>query len=199
MPTRRCFLLTAALLAAELLAAASPALAQDAQEESVWRLLQGGGHVVLIRHAQTVSGVGDPAHFKLGDCSTQRNLSEQGKADAARIGLAFRTRDIPVDAVYSSRWCRCLDTAHLAFGQAIPAPWIDSTFTGDEATRAERTRVTLNALAGRSGKGNVVLVTHAVNIQSLSGVYPASGEMVVAALETPDSFRVVGRIAVPKY
>lgn len=195
MPSRRFFLLTIALLAA---AGPAPArAAQDAQEESLWRLLQGGGYVVLIRHAQTVPGVGDPAHFKLGDCSTQRNLSEQGKADAVRIGQAFRTRGIPVDAVYSSRWCRCLDTAQLAFGQAIPAPWIDSTFTSDEATRAERTRATFHALTGRSGKGNVVLVTHAVNIQSLSGVYPASGEMVVAALDTPDSFRVVGRIAVP--
>lgn len=192
MSSRRCFLLSAALLAA-----GGPAAGKDAQEESVWRLLQGGGHVVLIRHAQTVPGVGDPAHFKLGDCSTQRNLSEQGKADAARIGLAFRTRDIPVDAVYSSRWCRCLDTAQLAFGQAIPAPWIDSTFTSDEATRAERTRATFHALAGRSGKGNVVLVTHAVNIQSLSGVYPASGEMVVAMLDAGDRFKVVGRIAVP--
>lgn len=192
------FPLALALFSA-LLIASWPVKAQSGQDEAtLWRLLQGGGHIVLIRHAQTVAGVGDPADFKLDDCSTQRNLSEQGQADATRIGQAFRARGVPVDAVYSSRWCRCLDTARLAFGEVTPAPWLDSMFNSDQETRRQGARVALAALAQRSGQGNVVLVTHAANIQAMAGVSPASGEMVVVLPDGRERFTVLGRIGVPQ-
>ena len=102
---RRSFMGMLALLGA------SPAGAADTDSAALWRRLREGGHVVLMRHAATVPGVGDPQNFKLGVCATQRNLSDGGREDARRIGAAFRERDVPVSEVLSSRWCRCVDTA----------------------------------------------------------------------------------------
>ena len=101
--------------------AAIPAAHAD---ESLWALLKGGGQVVLMRHAVTTPGVGDPEGMRLADCATQRNLSDEGRAHAKQVGEAFRARKIPVGQVLSSPWCRCLETARLAFGiepQASPA------------------------------------------------------------------------------
>ncbi|MEO7855196.1 MAG: histidine phosphatase family protein, partial [Rubrivivax sp.] len=78
-----------------------------------WALVQ-PGTVVVFRHANA-PGIGDPAAFKLGDCSTQRNLDDDGRAQAVRIGEQFRQRDIAVGAVFSSQWCRTRETAALAF------------------------------------------------------------------------------------
>ena len=92
------------MLALALLIVALPAFA----EEEPWALLRQGGHVVLIRHTITTPGVGDPEGFRLEDCSTQRNLSEEGKQHAKRIGQAFREFRVPIEALYSSPWCRCV-------------------------------------------------------------------------------------------
>lgn len=91
-------------------------------DETLWDLLKGGGQVVVIRHASTVSGFGDPPGYRLDDCATQRNLSDQGREEAERIGAAFRGRGVPVESVLSSPWCRCLETARLAFGSVRLRP-----------------------------------------------------------------------------
>ncbi|GAB3550254.1 hypothetical protein GCM10027343_33140 [Noviherbaspirillum agri] len=173
--------------------------AQDAEEEAVWSALKNGGHVVLIRHAVTEPRIGDPPGFRLGDCRTQRNLSAQGREDARRIGEAFRSRAIPVSDVLSSRWCRCLDTARLAFGRATPATMLDSMFNDDDARRnEEKIRAVKAAVARRSASGNLVLVTHNVNIRALTGVSPSSGEMVVVLPAADGEMKVVGRLHVPQ-
>src|SRR5512141_654229 len=79
-----------------------PASAEDA----VWDALRGGGKIVVLRHASTEPGLGDPPGFRLDDCATQRNLSEAGRAEARRIEAAFVRRAVPVARVLSSRWCR---------------------------------------------------------------------------------------------
>lgn len=173
------------------------AIAFGADDESVWSALRSGRHVVLIRHAITEPGIGDPPGFRIGDCGTQRNLSEQGRKDAARIGEAFRRREIPVSEVLSSRWCRCLDTARLAFGRATPVPMLDSMFNDKEKPAEEKIREVFEYVARRPETGNLVLVTHNQNIQALTGVSPASGEMVVVTPEQKGKFRVIGRIASP--
>ena len=86
------------LLALLVLAAPSLAIA----DEAIWELLRGGGQVVLMRHAVTTPGVGDPAGFRLDDCATQRNLTDAGREDARRVGAAFRARSIPIGHVLSS-------------------------------------------------------------------------------------------------
>ena len=102
----------AVLVLGFLLFAVVPATADDA----LWTLLKGGGHVLMFRHA-TAPGTFDPPGMRLDNCATQRNLDEQGREEARPIGEAFRARAIPVDLVLSSRWCRCTETAKLAFGR----------------------------------------------------------------------------------
>jgi phosphohistidine phosphatase SixA len=191
--TRRPFLLLLAGLALGRVATAEPE-----SDEGLWSALKSGGYVVFIRHAITEAGVGDPAGFTLGDCSTQRNLSAQGRADAQRIGKAFRDRGVPIHDVLSSRWCRCIDTARLAFGRVTPSPMLDSMFVDAENVREKKVRATLATVATRrTDAENLILVTHARNILALTGVSPGSGEMVVAVLQGTDRFKVIGRLERP--
>ncbi|HZN31975.1 MAG TPA: histidine phosphatase family protein, partial [Xanthobacteraceae bacterium] len=95
-----------------LLSAASPAAAQD-DAAALWAALRAGGHVALIRHTATIGGAGDPPGFRLDDCATQRNLTEQGRAQARRLGETFRAESVPVGKVLSSQWCRCRETVAL--------------------------------------------------------------------------------------
>src|SRR5262245_37204841 len=91
--------------------------APAARAESVWDALRSPGSVVVLRHSYA-PGSFDPPDAKLEDCSTQRNLDEGGRGQAARIGEAFRKNAIAVGKVLSSPRCRCMDTGRLAFGQA---------------------------------------------------------------------------------
>src|SRR5262245_9484238 len=86
-------------------------------DEATWRILRTPGVVVLLRHS-TAPGTFDPPDARLDDCATQRNLDASGRAQARRVGEAFRQRGVTVDTVLSSPRCRCLDTARLAFGKA---------------------------------------------------------------------------------
>lgn len=95
-----------------LVAASLAALPADAENAVLWSALRGGEHVVLMRHA-VAPGTGDPAGFELDDCSTQRNLSERGREQARATGERFRANGVTDAAVYSSQWCRCLETARL--------------------------------------------------------------------------------------
>ncbi len=157
------------------------------------RALRSGGHVILIRHASTVPGIGDPAGFVLTDCATQRNLSEAGRAEAARIGATFKAERIPVGQVLSSRWCRCLDTARLAFGKVSPWPALDSHFDHPADGAAQAAAVNSGIAARETAGENLVLVTHQVNISALTGVSPAQGEAVVTR-RAGNALRVVGRL-----
>jgi phosphohistidine phosphatase SixA len=171
-----------------MLALASPASAS----EPAWEALRAGGTVALIRHARA-PGTGDPPGFRLADCSTQRNLSDEGRAQARRLGEALRGRGVTIARALSSRWCRSLDTARLAFGDATePFPPLDSFF-GDRQTEPEQTRAVRAAIAGWQGPGVLALVSHQVNITALTGVFPAEGEVVVLRPKA-DGFDVVGRI-----
>jgi phosphohistidine phosphatase SixA len=183
-------------VAAALVAVATgaPALADDA----VWQALRAGGHAVLIRHA-TAPGTGDPPTFALGDCATQRILSDEGREQARAIGRAFRAAGIAVDEVLTSRWCRASETAALlALGPVEPLEALDSFFTRRERGPAQV--AVLEARIGRLGRRTVVMVTHQVNITALTGIYPGSGEAIVVAPAGDAGsdgarVRVVGRLA----
>ncbi len=178
-----------------LLAAAGLAAADASADDATWDRLRSGGHVVAIRHAATVPGVGDPPGFRLDDCATQRNLSESGRDEARRLGEAFRVRGVPVGEVLSSEWCRCRDTAALAFGRYVAWPALNSFF-GNRATEGEQTRTVRERALRWTGPGNLVLVTHQVNVTALTGVFPAPGELVVLR-PAGGSLELVGRIAPP--
>lgn len=182
------------------LAAGLPWLAPFAQadEADLWKRLAAGGHVVVMRHAATTPGVGDPPGFRLEDCQTQRNLSSAGRADAKAIGAAFHRHAVPVGKVLTSRYCRCLHTAELAFGRAEPAEMVDSNWQQDEATVARKVAAVRRYVATYSEPGNLVLVTHDVNVRALTGESLAQGEMVVAKAQPDGALRVIGTLAVPK-
>jgi phosphohistidine phosphatase SixA len=174
-----------------MLLLSTPATAIDS--EALWALLQSGGQVVVIRHAATEPGVGDPPGFRLDDCRTQRNLSAAGREEARRIGVALQARGVPIGQVLSSRWCRCLETARLAFGSVEPWQPLDSFFN-DRSREAEQTPVVRQRAGERPTTGNLILVTHQVNIAALTGISPAAGEMVILTPQGDSTFRLAGRL-----
>ena len=176
--------------AALLLSLALPAQAS----EPLWALLKGGGQVVLIRHTITTAGVGDPPGFRLDDCSTQRNLTGEGRGHAKRIGEAFRARAIPVERVLSSQWCRCVETAQLAFGKSEPSGALGNLF-GRPENRAGQIEQ-MKALAGELRTGNLVLISHGSTISALTGISPATGEMVIVTPQGGGKFTVAGQLGV---
>lgn len=176
-----------------LLALAS--LTATAAETAPWSALREGGHVLILRHAVTEPGIGDPPQFKPGDCSTQRNLSATGRAQAQRLGKRLAEQGTGVAEVLSSRWCRCMDTARLAFGKVSPAPELDSFF-GESHKAAKQTAALRKRIADFRGPGNLVLVTHQVNITELTGAHPAMGETIVLKIKS-GQLETVGRIPPP--
>ena len=111
-----------------LLGIVAAADSAGAGEAEVWTALRAGGHVALMRHTDAPGGVGDPPGFRIDDCSTQRNLSAKGRADAARIGARLKSEGIAVERIVSSPWCRCMDTATLL--QSHDRPLSDDILSG---------------------------------------------------------------------
>lgn len=168
-----------ALCAALLLAAGSaPAQAQTQPPGlSGWDALTDGS-IVLFRHANA-PGVGDPDHFRLNDCSTQRNLDALGRAQSRGLGAQFRQRKIAVGQVLTSQWCRTRETAQLAFpGKPVDAPAFNSFFS-DRSSSEAQTAQALQTLTRWRGPGVLVVVTHQVNIAALTQISPSSAEGIV--------------------
>lgn len=164
--------------------------------EPLWALLKGGGQVILVRHTITTAGAGDPPGMRLDDCSTQRNLTDEGRRHARQIGAAFRARGIAVDRVLSSPWCRCLETARLAFGKAEVSPPLGNLF-GRLENRDQQVREMQALVGAPPGKANLVLVSHGSTILALTGISPDTGEMVIVTPQGAGGFAVAGRLQVP--
>ncbi len=161
--------------------------------DELWARLAQGGVSVLIRHA-LAPGVGDPPEFKLGDCSTQRNLSDTGRQQARRIGMAFRQHGIAIDQVYTSEWCRCRETAELlGLGPVTPLPMLNSFFQAREREKTQ-TESLSQFLQTTAFAHVIVLVTHQVNINALTGVYISSGEAVVVEACKDGALSVLGTL-----
>jgi phosphohistidine phosphatase SixA len=189
---RAVLLVGLALVAGVLALVVPPAGADDA----VWALLRTGGQVVVIRHAVTTPGVGDPDGMRLDDCQSQRNLTDAGRAHARRLGEALRTRGVTVERVLSSPWCRCLETARLAFGRAETWTALGNLF-GRPDNRDEQVRQMRSMVGEPRTGGNLVLVTHGSTIAALTGISPDTAEMVVLTPHGQGRFGVAGRLRVP--
>jgi phosphohistidine phosphatase SixA len=185
-----------ATLARLLLALLLVPLAAQA-DEAMWKLLQRGGQVLFIRHATTTPGVGDPPGFKLQECATQRNLSEAGRAETMRLGQAMRARKVPIGEILSSPWCRCQDTARLAFGREATT-WrpLSNLFGRSEAADAQVSEMRAR-IGSYRGKDNLVMVSHGSTALPLTGVSPQQAEIIVLTPLGGDQFRVAGRIPPP--
>ncbi|BAU14152.1 putative phosphohistidine phosphatase, SixA [Leptolyngbya sp. NIES-3755] len=150
--------------------------------------------VILMRHTQA-PGTGDPSNFRLNDCSTQRNLSQDGRRQAKQIGQVFRQRQVPVARVLSSQWCRCLDTARLLeLGKVEPFPALNSFFR-DRSTESRQTEELRQfMIQNKSDRQVVVMVTHQVNITAITGTIPAQGEAIVLQLDNQNQFKSIGTL-----
>jgi phosphohistidine phosphatase SixA len=164
-----------------------------ATDSPVDRLRTGG--VLLLRHA-IAPGFGDPAGFRIDDCSTQRNLSRAGRQQASAIGAWLRARGVSRAKVYSSQWCRCLETAELLdLGDVSPLPALNSFFQRPE-DRALNLSALRRFLVDQPLQNEpLVLVTHQVTVTALTGVFPSSGEGVVATLGENGELREFTRLS----
>lgn len=177
-------------------ATATSDAATNAQTQAGWQLLQQGqtGLVVAMRHA-IAPGTGDPANFKLGDCSTQRNLSAQGRTQAQQIGAEFRNRNIKIARVLSSQWCRCLETAKLInLAKVEPFPALNSFFSDSSQEARQTDPIRKLIVDNRNTKGAVIMVTHQVNITAITNIVPQSGEAVILKSDGQGKIKIVGRI-----
>jgi phosphohistidine phosphatase SixA len=143
--------------------------------------MQDGQHVLLMRHADA-PGYGDPQGYQLTQCSTQRNLGESGKKQAKAIGEWLNKQGITKAQVYSSPWCRCLDTATLLNkGSVIQKAALGSFF--DDMSQAKKQTEDLTKLIQaeriQHPKSPIIMVTHHVNIESLTGKILNSGDMIL--------------------
>jgi broad specificity phosphatase PhoE len=195
-------ILTSALLWSGLSLGFSGVWAAEQDQASLVRAMKTPGAVVMIRHAQTEPGLGDPENFRLSDCSTQRNLSQDGRQQSVRLGQWFSRQGLQPQRVLSSQWCRCLETARLAFSSQAavqPFPALNSFFQGhgDRQAQLREARAHAAARLQRAERGFEVWVTHQVTISALTGVYLAMGELVVAMPDRSGQFRVLaqGRLA----
>jgi phosphohistidine phosphatase SixA len=167
--------------------------AWSGDDHLVQRMLA-GGEVLLIRHA-AAPGTGDPAGFRLGDCATQRNLSDTGRKQARAIGNWLRDRGIERARVYSSQWCRCLETAKLLdLGPVIELPGLNSFYERPQ-DREPNLAAVRDFLKARPPRGELlILVTHQVTISALTGELTASGHGVLATPGKGGALRTVGRV-----
>ena len=188
---RRAFLLTPILGARA---------GQAADSDDAARLLAEGGAVAAFRYT-LAPGTFDPPLIRIGDCSTQRNLSDEGRAQARQLGAWFKARQLRPTRVRSSPWCRCVDTATLAFGAATVWPALGSP-SGQtaEATSARQLalRLALQAASRQQGVHGAfeVWVTHMFVMNDLAQVALAPGEGLVLRADPAGAPQVLARIMV---
>ena len=142
--------------------------------------LEEGGKLIFIRHAYA-PGSGDPDNFNLNDCSTQRNLSKEGQRQAEYIGEFFRNNKVKIDKVLSSEWCRCKETAKIAFKNFSTNSFLNSFYSSKFAkNRDKQVKALKEYIKKFKSDKNLVLVTHYVLISEILNYGPSSGEIVVS-------------------
>ena len=149
-------------------------------DKDILASLKEGNKLIFIRHAYAPGG-GDPDNFDINDCNTQRNLSESGRQQAKNISNFFIENQINFKKVYSSEWCRCKETAKIAFGNFETKNFLNSFFSQKFAKNRKKQMNDLNNFVDNyKDDGNLVFVTHYVVISEALNYAPSSGEIVVA-------------------
>ena len=155
--------------------------------------LQSGGKLIFIRHAYAPGG-GDPDDFDIKDCSTQRNLNDSGKIQSKKIGNFFKKNNILIENVYSSEWCRCKNTAKIAFENYEQKKFLNSFFSLKfKKNKNQQIKDLKKFINEWEGKKNIVFVTHYVVISKILNYTPSSGEIVVA----DKNFNIIDTITIP--
>jgi len=151
----------------------------DLNQNMLYELRQ-GGKLIFIRHAYAPGG-GDPINFDINNCDTQRNLSDSGRNQANEIGFFFKNNNILIDKVYSSEWCRCKETAKIAFNKFETKNFLNSFFSSEFAHNKDTQMKKLkNFINNWDGKNNIIFVTHYVVISEILNYAPSSGEIIIS-------------------
>tara|TARA_B100000902_G_scaffold282139_1_gene268119 strand:- start:755 stop:1312 length:558 start_codon:yes stop_codon:yes gene_type:complete len=154
--------------------------------------LEGGGKLIFIRHAYA-PGNGDPNNFNLNDCSTQRNLNADGRRQSKFIGEFFRKNKIKIHKVLSSEWCRCKETANIAFKDFSTNSFLNSFYSSKfKKNKLKQVEELNNYVKKFKSNKNLVFVTHYVLISEVLNYGPSSGEIVVS----DKNFNIIGTIEI---
>ena len=168
----------------------SPIKAESNQ--SLINELKKGGKLIFIRHAYAPGG-GDPDNFDINDCKTQRNLSDSGRIQSQKIGNFFEENKISIGKVYSSEWCRCKETASIAFKEYETKNFLNSFFSAKFANNRKKQIIDFDKFISTWYKDqNLVFVTHYVVISEILNYAPSSGEIVIS----DKSFKVIDTIKI---
>ena len=154
--------------------------------------LKQGGKLIFIRHAYAPGG-GDPDNFDINDCNTQRNLSNAGRKQANKIGSFFTSNNILIDKIFSSEWCRCKETALIAFNDFENKSFLNSFFSSKFAENKDSKMKKLKEFINNwDGKNNIIFVTHYVVISEILNYASSSGEIVIS----DKNFKVIDTIKI---
>ena len=154
--------------------------------------LENGGKLIFIRHAYA-PGIGDPNNFNLNDCSTQRNLNSIGRKQSKDIGEFFRENKIKIYKILSSEWCRCKETADIAFKNYSTNSFLNSFYNSKYAKNKDKQVLALNNYVKKfKSDKNLIFVTHYVLISEVLNYGPSSGEIVVSDKD----FNIVGNVEI---
>jgi phosphohistidine phosphatase SixA len=108
-------------------------------------------------------------------------LSESGRVQAKNIGNFFRENQIKFNKVYSSEWCRCKETAEIAFGNFETKSFLNSFFSQRfSKNKNKQIRDLSNFVNNLKDDSNLVFVTHYVLISEVLNYVPSSGEIIIA-------------------
>ncbi len=172
------------------------------QSASLLNALKDGQHVLMIRHADA-PGFSDPPGFKLGDCSTQRNLGERGRKQAKALGGWLKTQGIESAVVLSSAWCRCEETATLLGLGAVTTVQELGSFFQSMSDSGPQTNALKALLAQRlkttSPQKPMILVTHQVNISAFAGASVGQGELLLVKIGANGESLSARPISVPTF
>ena len=161
-------------------------------DENIISFLKEGKKVVFLRHA-IAPGNGDPVNFDIKDCSTQRNLNNKGIIQSRNIGTFFLTNNIKIDKVLSSEWCRCKDTAKIAFGKFKTLSALNSFYEARYAKNKFKQIKNLKKYINNwESDSNLIIVTHYIVISTLLNTTTSSGEMVI----TDKKLNILGNLEI---
>ena len=168
----------------------SPIKAESNQ--SLINELKKGGNLIFIRHAYAPGG-GDPNNFDINDCNTQRNLSNSGREQAKNIGIFFKENNIKIENVYSSEWCRCKETALIAFKKFENKNFLNSFFSSKFAENKDLQVKNLRKfIKDFDSDKNLIFVTDYVVISEILNYSSSSGEIIVS----DKNYNIIGNIAI---
>ena len=177
-----------------ILAVSQFTFAATFDEQALIDKLKKGGAVLLIRHA-LAPGIGDPQEFDVNDCSTQRNLNDEGREQARAIGQWLRKRGINNVKVYSSQWCRCPETARLMnLGSVTPLPALNSFFERPQ-DREPNLAMLRQFIRDNSKPGElIIMVTHQVTISGITDQWTDSGHGKLVRVDSTGAIRLLGEL-----